>query len=110
MTVRRIMLAAVLSGVAWVATTDVVPLLAAPASAASSAAQAVPERAGGEASLVLPDLSRVTFHGIDGHTLLLGGLVICALGLLFGLVIQSQLRNLAVHQSMREMSDLIYET
>src|SRR5438105_845296 len=108
--VRNIMLTVILSAVAWVATTDVVPLLAAPASASSAVAQAAPERAAGEANLILPDLSRVTFHGIDGHTLLLGGLVICALGLLFGLVIQSQLRNLPVHQSMREMSELIYET
>ena len=40
--------------------------------------------AGGEANLVLPDLSTVSFLGIDGHTLLLAGLVVCALGLLFG--------------------------
>jgi K(+)-stimulated pyrophosphate-energized sodium pump len=69
-----------------------------------------PERPSGEAGLILPDLSRVTFHGIDGHSLLLGGIVICALGLLFGLVIYTQLRNLPVHQSMREISELIYET
>ncbi len=50
--------------------------------------------AGGEANLVLPDLSRVTFlGGIDGHTLLLSGLVVCALGLLFGLVIYRQLEE-----------------
>ena len=43
--------------------------------------------AGGEANLVLPDLSTVSFLGTDGHTLLLAGLVVCALGLAFGLVI-----------------------
>jgi K(+)-stimulated pyrophosphate-energized sodium pump len=69
-----------------------------------------PARHGGEASLVLPDLSSVSFHGIDGHTLLLGGLVICALGGLFGLVINTQLKNMPVHASMREISELIYET
>ena len=67
--------------------------------------------AGGEANLVLPDLSQVTFlGGIDGHTLLYRGLVVCALGLLFGLVIYSQLKNLPVHSSMLEISELIYET
>jgi K(+)-stimulated pyrophosphate-energized sodium pump len=69
-----------------------------------------PARHGGEASLVLPDLSSVSFHGIDGHTLLLGGLAICALGGLFGLVINTQLKNMPVHASMREISELIYET
>src|SRR5437870_9305530 len=65
---------------------------------------------GGEANLKLPDLSQVKFVGVDGHTLLLFGLVICVLGLLFGLAIYTQLKNLAVHKSMREISELIYET
>ena len=51
------------------------------------AAQAASAHTGGEANLILPDLSLVSFHGIDGHTLLLGGLVVCVLGLLFGLSI-----------------------
>jgi len=46
---------------------------------------AVPQGASGEASLVLPDLSTVDFLGVNGRTLLMGGLVVCALGLLFGL-------------------------
>ncbi|HKP13793.1 MAG TPA: sodium-translocating pyrophosphatase, partial [Blastocatellia bacterium] len=66
---------------------------------------------GGEANLRLPDLSRVEFiGGVNGHNLLLVGLVICALGLLFGLWIYMQLQKLPVHQSMREISELIYET
>ncbi len=65
---------------------------------------------GGEANLVLPDLSTVPFLGTDGHTLLLGGLIVCALGLVFGLVIYSQLKHLPVHSSMLEISELIYET
>jgi K(+)-stimulated pyrophosphate-energized sodium pump len=65
---------------------------------------------GGEASLKLPDLSRVAFQGVDGHTLLLWGLVICVLGLLFGLAIYTHLKNLPVHKAMREISELIYET
>ncbi len=67
-------------------------------------------RHGGEANLVLPDLSQVDFLGIPGRSLLMTGLVVCALGLLFGLVIYQQLKNLPVHQSMREISELIYET
>src|SRR5207253_2326950 len=47
--------------------------------------QAVSHEAGGEASLVLPDLSRVKFLGVSGHSLLLVGLIFCALGLFFGL-------------------------
>src|SRR5205809_1487502 len=67
-------------------------------------------REGGEAALKLPDLSQVTFLGVDGHKLLLIGLVFCFLGLLFGLVIFVQLKNLPVHRSMKEISELIYET
>lgn len=65
---------------------------------------------GGEAALKLPDLSQVTFLGIDGHKLLLVGIVFCVLGLLFGLAIYMQLKNLPVHRSMKEISELIYET
>jgi len=82
------------------------------AEAAQSAAQteAAPAHAGGEADLVLPDLSVVSFHGVNGRTLLMGGLVICALGLLFGLATFAQLKALPVHASMLEVSELIYET
>jgi K(+)-stimulated pyrophosphate-energized sodium pump len=66
--------------------------------------------AGGEASLRLPDLSSVEFLGIDGHKLLLIGIVFCVLGLLFGLAIYTRLKNLPVHRAMREISELIYET
>ncbi|HVR60820.1 MAG TPA: sodium-translocating pyrophosphatase [Polyangia bacterium] len=66
---------------------------------------------GGEASLVLPDLGTVTFMGnVAGSSLLTTGLFVCLLGLGFGLVIFVQLRNLPVHQAMKEISELIYET
>ena len=65
---------------------------------------------GGEANLVLPDLSTVNFFGINGHALLVYGLVICVFGLLFGLTIYVQLKNLPVHRTMLEISELIYET
>jgi K(+)-stimulated pyrophosphate-energized sodium pump len=73
-------------------------------------ASAQEQGGGGEANLVLPDLSSVSFFGITGHNLLMIGLLFCAAGLLFGLVIYQQLKNLPVHRSMREMSELIYET
>ena len=82
----------------------------APAPAAAPAAQAPVQRAGGEANLVLPDLSTETFQGINGRTLLMGGLVVCVLGLAFGMVIFFRLKNLPVHRSMLEVSELIYET
>jgi len=71
---------------------------------------AATHHAGGEASLIVPDLSSVSFGGVNGHTLLLSGLVISALGMLFGLVTFTQLKNLPVHAAMREVSELIYET
>jgi K(+)-stimulated pyrophosphate-energized sodium pump len=105
------------SGWAWML---LAALLLAGSHAASLAAQpqvpaseagAPSHRAGGEANLVLPDLSQVEFvGGLDGHTLLTTGLVVTLLGLAFGMVIFSQLKRLPVHRSMREISELIYET
>ena len=86
------------------------PLLLAPMAAAAEAGTPA-HKPGGEANIVLPDVSQVDFlGGIDGHTLLLGGLVVCALGLAFGMVIYTQLKNMPVHSSMLEVSELIYET
>jgi K(+)-stimulated pyrophosphate-energized sodium pump len=65
---------------------------------------------GGEANLKLPDLSQVSFLGMDGHKLLLFGILFCLLGLAFGLAIYMRLQSLPVHQSMRDISELIYET
>jgi K(+)-stimulated pyrophosphate-energized sodium pump len=80
------------------------------ASAPAAAAQEAPRHAGGEANLVLPDLGAVDFRGINSRTLLMGGLVVCLFGLAFGMVIFTQLKNLPVHRSMRDISELIYET
>src|SRR6478752_2667858 len=74
------------------------------------AAFAQGESVGGEANLKLPDLSSVSFMGVDGHKLLMMGILLCIFGLGFGLVIYSRLKNLPVHRSMREISELIYET
>jgi K(+)-stimulated pyrophosphate-energized sodium pump len=69
------------------------------------------QEASGEANLKLPRLDSVTFlNGINGSTLLMGGILVSALGLIFGLMIFVRLRNLPVHASMREVSELIYET
>jgi len=66
--------------------------------------------AGGEANLKIPPLDSVHVAGMNGRVLLMAGLGVCLLGLIFGLVIFSQLKNLPVHASMREISELIYET
>ena len=63
-----------------------------------------------EASLKLPDLSQVSFLGMDGHKLLMIGILFCIFGLGFGLTIYMRLKNLPVHRAMREISELIYET
>ena len=60
-----------------------------------------PVRTGGEASLVLPDLSTQSFLGMDGRELLMIGLLVCLGGLAFGLFIYQQLKRLPVHESMR---------
>jgi len=69
-----------------------------------------PTEEGGEAALKLPDLSSVSFLGVDGHRLLMIGLLFCVFGLGFGMVIFMRLKNLPVHRAMREISELIYET
>ncbi len=74
------------------------------------AAQSETHRGGGEASLVLPDVSQAEMMGMSGTALLSAGLLICVFGLLFGLVIYLQVKKLPVHRSMGEVSELIYET
>jgi K(+)-stimulated pyrophosphate-energized sodium pump len=68
------------------------------------------QETGGEASLKLPDLSKVSFLGLDGHKLLLFGIVFCVFGLIFGLTIYTRLKGMPVHKAMRDISELIYET
>jgi K(+)-stimulated pyrophosphate-energized sodium pump len=76
-----------------------------------AAPAAFAQHEGGEASLVLPDLGSVKFlNNTPGSTLLSIGIIVCLLGLCFGLVIFRQLRNMPVHKSMRDISELIYET
>ncbi len=65
---------------------------------------------GGEANLQLPDLNSVTMLGMPGGTLLGLGLIVCALGLGFGILTYAQLQKMPAHQAMREVSELIYDT
>jgi K(+)-stimulated pyrophosphate-energized sodium pump len=95
--------------VLFVGAIGVVPRVALAGQAAPARAEQATHEAG-EANLVVPDLSTVTFRGWNGRTLLLGGLGVCALGLLFGLMTFTELKNLPVHKSMLEVSELIYET
>ncbi len=75
-----------------------------------TAALAQPAETGGEANLKVPDLSTVSFLGINGHNLLLIGIAFCVFGLLFGMWIYMRLKNLPVHRAMLDISELIYET
>jgi K(+)-stimulated pyrophosphate-energized sodium pump len=87
-----------------------VRLLALPAAAILiSTFSAVPASAS-EAHLVLPDVGSAEFMGYTGRQLLMSGLVVCALGAVFGLAMFLRIRNLPVHRSMREVSELIYQT
>ena len=70
-----------------------------------------PAEAQTEANLVLPDLAASRFSAAStARTCSSFGLIVCVLGLLFGFVMYVQLKNLPVHRSMREISELIYET
>jgi K(+)-stimulated pyrophosphate-energized sodium pump len=105
------MLRTVRSHIVSVAAGAAVALLVLVAAPAAWAQEPAGHHGGGEAALVLPDLGSINFLGnIPGSTLLTGGIVVCLLGLAFGLVIYTQMKNLPVHRSMREISELIYET
>jgi K(+)-stimulated pyrophosphate-energized sodium pump len=91
-----------------VLTLAVAPVALAEGGAAGSVAEV--SHGGGEATLRVPDLGQAELMGVGGRPLLMVGLGVCVLGLLFGLVIYAQLKALPVHTSMREISELIYET
>jgi K(+)-stimulated pyrophosphate-energized sodium pump len=81
------------------------------AGCAGGSGSGVPTEHTSEVNLKLPDLgATVFFGGVDGRTLLLAGLMICLGGLAFGLVSYRALKKLPVHDSMREISELIYAT
>ncbi|HYS55094.1 MAG TPA: sodium-translocating pyrophosphatase [Thermoanaerobaculia bacterium] len=92
----------------WITRVLVLATLLVCVGTAAHAAEATAART--EANLVLPDLRSVSFLGMTGQSLLIGGLFVCILGGVFGLVMFVRLRGLPVHRSMREISELIYET
>ena len=87
------------------ATTPAVPCVQTPVAPKASG------EAAGEADLKLPDLDSQQFlGGFGGRSLFMIGLVVSLLGLVFGMVIYFRLKNMPVHKSMLEVSELIYAT
>ncbi len=76
----------------------------------AEAAAGVAVRPHSEAQLTLPNFRDVTFLGVSGWSILAIGLAVSAIGLLFGLMKYQKLKNLPVHKSMLEISELIYAT
>jgi len=68
----------------------------------------------GEADINLPDLSQVKFEifgaEVAGLTLMYAGLLVCLVGLVFGLIQYNQIKNLPVHAAMNSVSETIWET
>jgi K(+)-stimulated pyrophosphate-energized sodium pump len=79
-------------------------------SGCSGSGETSPRVGGGEASLELPDLGSVTVLGFDARWCLVAGLVVCLVGLAFGALTYRRLKKLWVHQSMEDISELIYST
>ena len=66
-----------------------------------------------EADIHIPPLDTVKFAGlggVSGHTLMMLGIGVCAIGALFGIVQYLQTKSLPVHESMAKVSHSIYET
>src|SRR5215813_12576316 len=98
-------------GVTPVAVGLAVFAMSATAGLAQTTSEGPAHKGGGESELILPDLSKVGFlGGVNGHSLLLIGFLVSLLGVVFGFIIYTQLKKLPVHQSMCEISELIYET
>jgi K(+)-stimulated pyrophosphate-energized sodium pump len=64
----------------------------------------------GETNLKLPRLSLIDFHGIPGNVLLMSGILICLLGIFFGWMMYKRLKKLPAHQSLKDISEIIYTT
>jgi K(+)-stimulated pyrophosphate-energized sodium pump len=88
-----------------------VALLGAGSAFAKGVALAAPVHAGGEDSLSIPaELDTIQFFGLPAARLLQLGFIVTALGIVFGLVIYNQLKNAPAHKSMKDVSELIFET
>ena len=84
------------------------------ASAAVAAVLALPARGfASELDLKIPVLDTTyTLFGnpVSGVTLLLLGLGVSVLGMLFGLAMFNQVKNMPAHKSMLDVSNIIYQT
>ncbi len=68
----------------------------------------------GEADIVLPDLSQVSFNmfggSISGLSIMYFGILICFVGLIFAIIQANQTKNLPAHKSMLDVSEIIWQT
>ncbi|MGP8153307.1 MAG: sodium-translocating pyrophosphatase [Smithella sp.] len=66
----------------------------------------------GEADIKLPDLTQVSFLGgaLSGLTILKAGLIMCLIGMIFGVIQYMQTKNLPAHKAMLDVSQTIWET
>jgi K(+)-stimulated pyrophosphate-energized sodium pump len=66
----------------------------------------------GEADIKLPDLTQISFLGgsLAGLTILNVGLVVCLIGMIFGIMQYVQTKNLPAHKAMLDVSQTIWET
>lgn len=66
----------------------------------------------GEADINLPDLTQVSFMGgaLAGLTILNVGLIVCIIGIAFGIMQYVQTKNLPAHKAMLDVSQTIWET
>ncbi len=68
----------------------------------------------GEADIVLPDLTTVSFNlfgsAVSGVGIMYFGIVICIVGLIFSVMQANQTKNMPAHKSMLDVSAIIWET
>jgi K(+)-stimulated pyrophosphate-energized sodium pump len=66
----------------------------------------------GEADIKLPDLTTISFLGgaLSGIMILNAGLVVCFIGMIFGIMQYVQTKNLPAHKAMLDVSQTIWET
>src|SRR5260221_13088485 len=68
----------------------------------------------GDADIQIPDLSAVNFpvfgRSLPGLTILWVGLLVCVIGVIFGLIQYKQTKALPVHKRMGDVSNIIWET
>ena len=68
----------------------------------------------GEADIVLPDLTQVSFNvfgsALGGVTIMYFGLIICIVGLIFAILQARHTKNLPAHKAMLDVSNIIWET